>query len=58
MPFLCAWCRQALGLAEELPSDESGVNYGICQKCLSERMAELVARRLPSVHRESQNGDG
>ena len=39
---MCAWCRRKLEISPAKLPDESAVNYGICEKCLRERMALLI----------------
>ncbi len=45
MVHICAWCGRKLGVSPAKLPDESVVNYGICEKCLGARMAELVHQR-------------
>ncbi len=53
---ICAWCKQKLGIVPAKLLGESAVNYGICEKCLAERMAELVSRRPLRVKLDSTRG--
>ncbi len=53
---MCAWCRRKLEISPAKLPDESAVNYGICEKCLGERMAELVHQRPLRVEPRSAPG--